>query len=156
MDAKVSINEVKDELKDNAVRLVFEVEQGERVKISDIVILGNRKFSDRKLKKQMKDTKEIGTIFKKSKYVRDDYNLDKDNIIAHYNKNGYRDAAIVSDTVVRRSDGNLIVFLTIEEGEQYYYRDIAWKGNSKYTDEQLSTILGIKAGDVYNLSLIHI
>lgn len=150
LDAKVKIKEVKDELKDNAVRLVFEVDKGARVKVSDIVIIGNRKFSDRKLKRKMKDTKEIGTIFKKSKYVQDDYELDKDNIIAHYNKHGYRDASIVSDTVIRRSDGNLMVFLTVDEGEQYYFKDIKWKGNSKYTDEQLSTVLGIKSGDVYN------
>ncbi len=150
LDAKVKIKEVKDELKDNAVRLVFDVNKKERVKISDIVILGNRKFTDQKLKRKMKDTKEIGTIFKKSKYVTTDFETDKDNIIAFYNKNGYRDAVISEDSIVRKSDGNLIMFLTIDEGDQYYFKDISWKGNSKYSDEVLTRVLGIKPGDVYN------
>ncbi len=150
LDAKVKIKEVKDELKDNGVRLVFEIDKKERVKISDIVILGNRKFSDKKLKRKMKDTKEIGTIFKKSKYVASDFKIDKENIIAFYNSNGYRDAVISNDSIVRKTDGNLIMFLTIDEGDQYFFRDISWKGNSKYSDEQLVQVLGIKPGDVYN------
>jgi len=150
LNADIQIEEIKDELKDNAVRLAFNVEKNARVKISDIVIIGNTKFPDSKLKRKMKETKEMGAIFKKSKYVEDDFKTDKDNIIAFYNKNGYRDAVIVSDSIVRRIDGNLQMYLTIEEGEQYYYRNITWKGNSKYTDEQLATVLGIKKGDVFN------
>ncbi len=150
LDAEITIEEKQDELKESAVRLTFNIEKNQRVKISDIVILGNSKFDDNKLKRKMKETKELGTIFKKSKFVSSDYKDDKNNIIAFYNKNGYRDATIVSDSVVRRIDGNLQIFLTLEEGEQYFYRDITWKGNSKYTSEQLSAVLGIKKGDVYN------
>ncbi len=150
LDAEVTITEIEDELKESAVRLVFDVQKNERVKISDIVILGNRKFSDTKLKRKMKETKEMGTIFKKSKFVEEDYKLDKQAIIDFYNKNGYRDATIVSDSMVRRLDGHLQLFLTLEEGEQYYFWNISWSGNSKYTSDQLSNVLAIKPGDIYN------
>jgi len=150
LDADITIDEKQDELKDSAVRLTFNIAKNDRVKISDIVILGNTKFSDVKLKRKMKETKELGTIFKKSKYLEEDYKADKNNLIAFYNQHGYRDALIVHDSIARRIDGNLQLFLTIDEGEQYYYRNITWKGNSKYTDEQLSKVLGIKKGDVYN------
>ena len=138
LDAEITITEKEDELKDNAVRLIFDINKGERVKISDIVILGNTKYSDAKLKRKMKETKEIGTVFKKSKFVADTYKEDKNSLVDFYNTNGFRDAVIVSDSVVRRADGHLQIFLTIDEGEQYYFRNISWKGNSKYTSEPVS------------------
>ena len=154
LDAKVEITEVKDELKDNAVRLVFNIDKKDRVKISDIVILGNTKFSDKKLKKKLSDTKERGAIFKKSKFVAENFEADKENLIAFYNKNGYRDAVIVSDSIARRVDGNLQIFVTIDEGDQYFFRNVTWKGNSKYEDDQLSNVLGINNGDIFDPELL--
>ena len=150
LHANVTITEVEDEIKENAVRLVFDIEKKSRVKISDIVILGNQKFTDKKLKRKMKETKEKGTIFKKSKFVAEEFKIDKDNIVSFYNAHGYRDAAITHDTLITRPDGDLIMFLTVDEGEQYFFRNITWKGNSKYTTDQLTRVLGIQAGDVYN------
>ncbi len=154
LDAEINIEEVVDELKDNSVRLVFHIDKKERVKISDILILGNTRFTDAKLKRKLKNTKQIGTVFKSSKWVADSYKEDKRSLIDFYNKHGYRDATIVKDSVARRVDGNLQLYLTIEEGEQYRFGDIRWKGNSKYDDDQLSRVLGINPGDVYNPEIL--
>ena len=143
LHAEVSISEVEDEIKENAVRLVFDIEKKSRVKISDIVILGNKKFTDKKLKRKMKETKEKGTIFKKSKFVAEEFKIDKGNIVDFYNSHGYRDAAITHDTLITRPDGDLIMLLTVDEGEQYFFRNITWKGNSKYTTEQLLSLIHI-------------
>jgi outer membrane protein insertion porin family len=154
LDAKVTIDEVDDELKANAVRLVFNVDKKERVKIAHISILGNVHVSDDKIKRKMKDTKEKGTLLKKSKFVREDFKVDKNNIIDFYNKNGYRDAVILSDSIWRSYDGELYMELKLYEGKQYYFRTIRWKGNSKYSDEQLSNVLGIQKGAVYDPELL--
>lgn len=154
LNAAINIEEVEDELKENSVRLVFNVDKGKRVKISDIIILGNSKYSDRKLKRKLKETKEIGAVLKKSKLVASEYKADKKALIAFYNKNGYRDAVIVKDSISRRIDGNLQLFLEIDEGEQYFFRDVSWKGNSKYDEEDLSRVLGIEPGDVYDPELL--
>jgi len=154
LDAEVTISEKKDEVKDNAVRLIFNIDKKDRVKISNITILGNSKYPDSKLLRKLKDTKQVGTLFKKSKFVKDDYELDKKNLIQFYNSGGYRDAVIVEDTMWRSYNGDLNIELTIEEGEQYYFRNITWKGNSKYTSDYLSTVLGIAEGDVYDPELL--
>jgi len=154
LNADITIEEKKDENKENAVRLVFNVDKGERVKIASILILGNSKFSDGKLKKQMKDTKQKGTLLKKSKFVSDDYEVDKKNLIAFYNKKGYRDAVIVKDSLYRSYNGDLYMELTIDEGNQYFFRNIDWKGNSKYSSEQLRAVLGINKGDIYDPELL--
>jgi outer membrane protein insertion porin family len=40
--------------------------------------------------------------------------------------------------------------LKVDEGSQYFFRDITWVGNTKYTTEQLLLLLDIKKGDVYD------
>lgn len=153
-DAEVIIKELKDNKKDNAVRLVFDVKENDRVKVANITFDGAEAFSQRKLRKQFKNTKRKAVIFKKSKFQEKEYEEDKESLIAFYNKNGYKDARIISDSIWRLDDGNLMIDLAVEEGKQYHFRDIKWKGNSLYTDDQLTAVLGIIRGDVYNPELL--
>ena len=154
LDAEVTVTETKDETKPNAVQLVFEINKNERVKVQDISFIGNENVRDKKLRKLMKSTKRKKNIFRKSKFVKEGFEEDKLNIIDYYNTVGFRDAKIVSDTLWRNEDGRIMLELTVDEGDQYYFRDITWKGNSIYTDEQLSAVLGIAEGDVYNEELL--
>ncbi|MBQ6770616.1 MAG: outer membrane protein assembly factor BamA [Bacteroidales bacterium] len=93
-------------------------------------------------------------IFKASRYKESDFKDDKQKVIEKYNSKGYRDAIIVRDSVYRIDDRNLGIDLVVEEGDKYYYRSINWTGNTKYSSETLSNVLGIKPGDVYNKELL--
>src|SRR5690606_15753405 len=88
-------------------------------------------------------------IFKASKFVPSDYEDDKDAIIAMYNKNGYRDARIVSDSVWTEGS-KMYIKIKVDEGHKYYIRNITWLGNTKYTTEDLDLIANLRKGDVYN------
>lgn len=88
--------------------------------------------------------------FSSSKFIEDDYEADKAAVIDYYNEKGFRDARIVNDTVYAEKDDQLHIRIKVDEGRRYYFRNIDWKGNSKYSDEYLSRILGIKKGDIYN------
>ena len=154
LDTEVSVEEFTDEKKANSIRLVFTIDTKERVKVEDIFFKGNTVFSDRKLRRKMGNTKKKGTWFKKTKFVMDDYEEDKDAIVMEYNKKGYRDAIIESDSVWRSYEGDIYIKVNIDEGDQYFFRNIIWKGNSKYSNDQLSSILGIVKGDVYNPELL--
>ena len=154
LDAAVTVQEEEDDARINAVRLIFNVDRGERVKIKDIVINGNTVVKDKKLVKLLENTKEKRRLFSSSKFIKTDYTQDKKAIPAYYNTIGYRDARITGDSIYRSEDGELIVQINLDEGEQYYFRDISWKGNSIYEESQLSTILGIEPGDIYNQELL--
>ena len=93
-------------------------------------------------------------IFKSSRFKKSDFENDKQNIIAKYNSKGYRDAIIVRDSVYRIDDRNMGIDIVVDEGNKYHFRDITWTGNTKYSSETLSNILGIKKGDVYNKELL--
>ncbi len=153
LDTEVDVIEIKDSLLTNSVRLVFDIEKQRKVRISDIQINGNNAVTAQKVRNKMKNTKRRKSIFKSSKYLVDDYQDDLVGVINYYNTIGYRDAIITRDTVYRNGR-HLKVEIDVNEGFQYYFRDIAFKGNSIYDTKRLAEILGIKKGDIYNESLL--
>lgn len=193
--AKVDIVQKNDTLFPNHQMMIINVEKNSKVKIEDIVFHGNTQFSDVKLERSFKETKEknrlrpledfdvllgdlakavwkqksdtimpmlVGhfsnkikpRVFKKSKFIRSQYDSDKLLLIQKYKEAGYRDIKVVTDTITSLGDEDLQIDVYIEEGNQYFFRDIKWLGNEKYTSEQLTKILGIKKGDIYNTALL--
>ncbi|HFA51643.1 MAG TPA: outer membrane protein assembly factor BamA [Bacteroidetes bacterium] len=153
-DVDVKVKELVDSSRINAVRLVFDINKGNKVKIQDITFSGNTNIKDRKLRNLMKNTRRKRRILAGSKLIRKEYEEDKKALIAYYNKGGYRDALIVSDSTWREEDGDLRIHINLNEGNQYYFRNITWKGNSIYDTKTLDNVLGIKTGDIYNSELL--
>jgi outer membrane protein insertion porin family len=158
-DVKVTTEEIPDSSRTNSVHLVFNIDKGGKVKIQDITFAGNQNVKDRKLRGLMKETRRKRRLLAASKLIRADYEADKKKLIEHYNKTGFRDALIVKDTVWRETEadgkkGDLFIHITLSEGNRYFFRNIAWKGNSIYDDQSLNNVLGINKGDVYNKELL--
>ena len=136
--------------------LVISFDKGKKVRISKINFEGNTQFTDAKLRKAMKNTKQKSPlnplrIFKPSKYIEEKYSEDLVNVIDKYKEKGYRDARILKDTAIYNPKNNTMkVDITLEEGKKYYIGDIRFLGNTAFTDSQLRRILGFKKGDVYN------
>jgi outer membrane protein insertion porin family len=149
----VNIRQIEDSLRANSIKLLITVDKKEKVKINDLIINGNTAFTEKKIQKKLKNTKQkkFTRVFTPSKYIAAKYEEDKQKLIKFYNAQGYRDFRILSDSVYRFNDKTINVVLNVEEGRKYYYRNITWQGNYVYTSDVLSNILGIKKGDVYNL-----
>jgi outer membrane protein insertion porin family len=94
-------------------------------------------------------------MFANAKFNEKKYSEDKEKVIGYMNSQGYRDAQIIADTQYANGKGNLNVELKVDEGSKYYFGNITWKGNTKYSDSILTLILGIKKGDVYNLDVLN-
>jgi outer membrane protein insertion porin family len=93
-------------------------------------------------------------LFSSAKFNEKKYAEDKEHILDYYNSLGFRDAVISADTVYN-DKGNLDVAIKLNEGHRYYFGNITWKGNTKYTDSVLSLLLGIKKGDIYNAETLN-
>ncbi|WP_026764713.1 BamA/OMP85 family outer membrane protein [Sediminibacterium salmoneum] len=93
--------------------------------------------------------------FSSAKFDEKKYLEDKESLLEYYNTLGYRDAVIDKDTVYSVGNGNLNIDLKMNEGRKYYFGNISWRGNTKYSDSILTTILGIKKGDIYNLDVLN-
>lgn len=151
LNTKVNINTIKDSVGLNNEKMVINVDLGDRVKVNEIEFSGNEIFKSKQLKKKMKKTKTKlpGRFWKKSKFIEDDYQTDLASIIDFYKEKGYRDARIISDSVI--TNDNLIKLnIDINEGKKYYFGDIKFLGNTVYSDDQLSKLLGLFKGDTYN------
>ncbi|MGB0884326.1 MAG: outer membrane protein assembly factor BamA [Flavobacteriales bacterium] len=157
LDVDVEIKSVADSTMRKGRTLDLIIKKGKRIKIKSIEFAGVEKFKHAKLRRKMKETKvkKFYRIFKSSKYIEQKLEEDKANIMALYNANGYRDARIVNHTIKRSSKGLVEIDMEISEGNQYFFRDINWVGNTKYSSEELSKSLGIKSGDVYDEALLN-
>ncbi len=90
-----------------------------------------------------------------AKFNQQKFNEDLESVVDYYNGKGHRDAAIVDTSVKLNSDGNLNIHIKVDEGKQYYFGNITWRGNTKYNDSTLSAIMGIKKGDIYNVEVLN-
>jgi outer membrane protein insertion porin family len=150
--ATADVSKKKDTMASNSVDLIIDVKKNGKVKINKINISGNKSIVDIKLKRAMKKTKEKHSyrIFATSRFNDEDYTDDKVKVIDKFNELGYRDAKIVKDSVYKFDANTVNIDIVIDQGHQYYFRKITWIGNTKYTAEELNSILKIKKGDIYN------
>jgi outer membrane protein insertion porin family len=93
-------------------------------------------------------------LFGNAKYNPKKLEEDKEKIIDYYNAQGYRDAVIEKDTVYFKENG-VQVEVKVNEGNRYYFGNITFSGNTKYPDSVLRQVLGIKKGDIYNISTLN-
>jgi len=152
-NADVELVQTEDNSRPGQVIVDINIDRKDKVKVNQLIFDGNYALSDSKLNRAMKKTNQKGKLenfFRTKKFVEEEYLNDKVALLDKYNEYGYRDATIVKDTVYRFNDKTVNVYLRISEGQKYYHRDIRWVGNTVYTAEQLSNMLMIKRGDVYN------
>jgi len=151
-NADIDLKTEDDPERPNRVIVDVDIEKNDRVRIKDINFYGNEAFSDFRLERTMEDTKKrsLLNLFSPSRFIRSDFEKDKQRIISKYNEHGYRDAEIASDSAYLVSEDRIEIDIHIEEGDKYYFREIDWVGNTKYPSEYLSAYLGIEEGEVYN------
>ncbi len=157
LDAEVNIVQRDDPDAENSIILDVYVDKKEKVRIQTLVLHGVEQVSENKLNRAMKKTNDrrIRNLFRTKKFQEDLYEEDKQNMIAKYNELGFRDAIIVKDSISKIEDENRVqIDIWVDEGNQYFFRDIEWIGNTIYPAEYLSAYLGIQKGDVYNQKLL--
>ena len=154
LNTKVTIltEEVIDSTNKSKVKIALDINKGNKIKIKKIVFDGIDNLSSKSLQKSMKNTKKskIYRFWKRSKYIEDDFKEDLASLVDKYKENGFRDARIISDTIVTYDENSITLKIKLQEGEKYTFGKINYLGNSVYTDEQLDQILKVKEGDTYN------
>ena len=152
-NAKVIINteKVVDSTNKSKVKMTLDIVKGGKLKVNEIKFNGINQLKSKTLEKAMKNTKtkKFYRLFKRSKYVPEDFKEDLLSIVDKYKENGYRDARIVSDTIENDNE-SIDISIDLIEGSKYTFGKIDYLGNSVYTDKQLNQILSIKEGDTYN------
>lgn len=148
----VNFESKPDPNQENSVILQVKINKGRRVKVHEINFTGNKEFTDAKLRKFLKKTKRQAfyKIFGSRKFNKEKYEADKLTLVSKMQEKGFRDAAVLKDSVYRYNDKSVGVKIDINEGRKYYFGNITWVGNAKYTTEFLQKVFGLEKGDVFN------
>lgn len=158
-NAEINIVQRDDNNNKNQVTLDVNIDKKKKMKVHKIYIDGNKELSDKKLKgglfkkgafSKIHESGTRASFLKSKKYTPERWEEDKKNLIAKYNEYGYRDATIVKDSVWNVDDSHVDIYVKVDEGKKYYIRNITWVGNTVYTTDQLSRLLNMHKGDVYN------
>ncbi len=154
---KIDLKQDKEDTLPNKEILRIFIAKGSKVRVQDIEFVGNVDLTDAELRgalsKTIRKRKKI-KLWKSSKFIEDEYNEDKKGIITKYNSKGYRDASIVFDSIYQINENRVAIKIKVNEGRQYKFRHISFSGNNKYSSQDLSKVLGIKKGDIYDNSLL--
>ena len=162
-NADIQINQRDDVTAKNQVILDVIIDKKEKMKVRNIYIEGNEALADTKIKgglfkkgafAKTHEAGKIGSLFKAKKFTPERWKEDKKKLIEKYNEYGYRDAVILEDSVWNVDPKHVNVYVKVDEGKKYYIRDITWVGNTVYSTDDLTKVLGMKRGDVYNQKLM--
>ncbi len=150
-NAEINIMQRDDVTGKNQVILDINIDKKEKMKVRSITFTGNEHLKDSKIKgglfkkgvfSKTHEAGKLSSFFKSKKYTPDRYKTDKQNLIDKYNELGYRDAKIVSDSVWNVDDKHVSIALKVDEGKKYYIRNITWVGNTVYTTDSNSAVIG--------------
>ncbi|MBR6031449.1 MAG: outer membrane protein assembly factor BamA [Bacteroidaceae bacterium] len=163
-NAEINIVQRDDAGSPDRIIVDVNVEKKDKVKIHRIHIIGNNNLSTKKIKgnlfkpgvlKKIHDKRSMSGWFRSKKFVESKYKEAKENLLTKYGEMGYRDAIIVADSIVPYGEKEDVdIYISVEEGQKYYLRNIEWVGNTLYPTEMLAQILHMKKGDVYNQKLL--
>ncbi len=142
--------ETYDSEKEGKAILKLNIKEGNKVQVEKINFLGNENFSDGKLRKQMKKTKE-DRWWRGADFNRKEFEEDLEKVVEFYRNEGFRDAEILNDSVYYdKSKKDLFIDITVREGDRYYIGDITFEGNKLYSNDVLQSKLGFEKGDAYS------
>ena len=138
----------------NRVDLVFEIREGRVSEVERISFVGNRNYSDRRLRRAL-ESKQAGLfrqLVQRDTYVADRVEFDKQVLRDFYSSRGFVDFQILS-TSAEFSQERDAFFLTfnVREGQQFRYGEITTTSDLTEIDvEEFHEAIKIKSGQVYS------
>jgi outer membrane protein insertion porin family len=147
-----------DPINESFANLVFAVDEGPKVKIGEIDFVGNKVFSDKKLKRTMKDTREhwmFSFISRHDDFEKEKFEKDKEKVSDLYFNKGYINARIDEPEVQLLPNRNRMkLTIPVVEGDQYHVGEITFTGNKVFTSQALLPTMELKKGAIFNRSLL--
>lgn len=154
----VRVNPVTIDRGNGRVDLVFEINEGDKIGVADIKFVGNKAFSEWKLKDVISTTTTNWLSFLKSTdvYDPDRVNSDQELLRRFYLKNGYADFRILSATAELDPAGKgYIITFTLDEGDQYTFGKVDVVSNIRdVSADSLKGVVRAQEGQTYNATLV--
>ncbi len=133
--------EVEIDEEEGRANVTFKIEEGKRLKVERPQILGNKVFSDQKIRRVMKT--------KKKKFDEEVFGEDLERIVILYKTKGYL-LTEIADHKISYEEEKIFITILIEEGPQIKMGSLSVSGNELFTDEEIAKEMILKEGMVFN------
>ncbi len=135
---------------DYASNLMFNIFEGNKLRINKINIEGNSAYSDNKIKRLFKKNKEQKWYNPfKGKFHNEEIESDKTLVKSFYQNKGYKDFYFIKNQVIL-NDKSIDLVYKLHEGPKYFHRFVKWNGNDLIPDSTLTKSLNISKGEIYS------
>lgn len=136
----VQVDAITEDLGDpTEKKIVFVINEGIKAKVGFVDFVGNRRFSDARLRSQMKEIKShnlITWVRKKNLYIPSKLDEDLEHIRNFYQDHGYQGVSF-GDPQVRTTDKRVKITVPVKEGEIHTFGEVSVEGNTVFTSEQI-------------------
>ena len=123
--------------------LTFFIVEGDRVLVKEVELAGVTRFSERKVKKQMKTRRK--KVFKEEVLQQD-----RQRLVEFYKNRGYLDVAVSTPSVrVDRERNEAFVSFTVEEGPRYEVGAVDFQGATIFTEKELRKAVVLRPGHLF-------
>lgn len=144
---------VVNKVTEDEVTLTYQIEEGSKVRIKKINIIGNRAISSGKIKGVMKTSewKIYSFLTSSGYYKKETMNRDIEAIKELYFNNGYI-KAVVADPDIKLTDDRkgMIIDIQVSEGDQYKVSAIEITGNKAFTEPDIRKKIKLSAGSIFS------
>jgi outer membrane protein insertion porin family len=141
---------LEDMIDPNEKRIVFQINEGIKARVAGIVFEGNERFSDRRLRGEMKDVQKhniISWVRKRNVYIPSKLEEDLERVRNYYLDHGYKDVTF-GDPQIATTKGNRVrITIPVNEGEVHQFGTVSVSGNTVFTEEQLIGRWPLEKGD---------
>jgi outer membrane protein insertion porin family len=144
------------ELRNGDRNVTFFIDEGQKVKLSDIIITGNKALSAKEIKKPLKTQEHwffsflgrSGTL--RTEELREDIDTIRD---LYYNR-GFIQVQVDEPVIERKPDDELAVRINIREGDRFTVGSVAVKGNATIPTGDILKEIRLKPGDVFSREVL--
>ena len=145
---------------DNRVDVIFEIIEGGIVEIERISFVGNRSFSDRRLRRVI-ETKQAGLLrllIRRDTFVKDRIEFDKQLLTDFYKQRGFVDFKILSvNSELSQTRDSFFVTFNIQEGQQFQFGKVDISTVLPGVNPaDFEAALKVKKGQIYSPELVEL
>ena len=141
----------------NTVRIQIQVKEGDRAKIRQVNIIGNRTFEEEEIRSDFTlDTANwLSWIRQDDRYAKEALEGDLEILRSFYMDRGYADFEVDSTQVaISPNKKDIFVTINIDEGELYTVSEIKLVGDMVIPENYLRSLVLAQPGSIFNLNLL--
>ena len=147
--------QVETKVVDGKTVVIFNIDEGPKIRIAEIEFKGNKGFKRRKLLKQIETRqKHFPTFIFPGRFDQKKFESDVDKVKEFYMNNGWLDVDVGWELTYSNDNRKMYITMHIKEGERYYVESLRINGSNLFTGEELKEKLKLKDGGPFFLDAV--